>query len=55
LYIIRYCDSFEFDAPEVRDYLQEAGIPVLHLEDDYSLTSIQGFKTRIQAFLEMME
>ena len=55
LYIIRYCDTFEFDAPEVRDYLQEMGIPVLHMEDDYSLTSIQGFKTRIQAFLEMMD
>ncbi|MFQ5987372.1 MAG: 2-hydroxyacyl-CoA dehydratase subunit D [Dehalococcoidia bacterium] len=55
LYIIRYCDTFEFDAPEVRDYLEEAGIPVLYLEDDYSLTSIQGFKTRIQAFLEMIE
>lgn len=55
LYIIRYCDSFEFDAPEVRDYLEQAGVAVLHLEDDYSLSSIQGFKTRIQAFLEMME
>jgi len=55
LYIIRYCDTFEFDAPEVRDYLQAMGIPVLHLEDDYSLTSIQGFKTRIQAFLEIMD
>ena len=55
LYIIRYCDTFEFDAPEVRGYLEEVGIRCLHLEDDYSLTSIQGFKTRIQAFLEMME
>ena len=55
LYIIRYCDTFEFDAPEVRDYLQQAGIPVLHLEDDYSLTSIQGYRTRVQAFTEIME
>lgn len=54
LYIIRYCDTFEFDVPDVRDYLQDAGIPCLHLEDDYSLTSIGGFKTRIQAFLEMI-
>ncbi len=54
LYVIRYCDTFEFDVPEVRDYLQDAGIPCLHLEDDYSLTSIGGFKTRIQAFLEMI-
>ena len=53
LYIIRYCDTFEFDAPEVMDYLRDMGIPSLHLEDDYSLTSIGGFKTRIEAFLEM--
>lgn len=54
LYIIRYCDTFEFDVPEVRDYLQQAGIPCLLLEDDYSLTSIGGFKTRIEAFLEVI-
>lgn len=54
LYVLRFCDSSAFDAPEIRDYLQTAGLPVLHLEDDYSLTSIQGFRTRIQAFLEMI-
>ena len=54
LYIIRFCDTFEYDAPEVRDYLEEAGIAVLHLEDDYSLTSIQSFRTRIQAFVEII-
>jgi len=54
LYIIRYCDTFAFDAPDVRDYLQGAGIAVLHLEDDYSLTSIASCKTRVQAFLELM-
>lgn len=55
LYIIRYCDTFELDVPDVRDYLKDAGIPSLHLEDDYSLTSIGGLKTRVQAFLEMID
>jgi bzd-type benzoyl-CoA reductase N subunit len=54
LYIMRYCDTHELDAPDVRDYLQEMGVPVLHLEDDYSLTSIGGLRTRIEAFLEMI-
>ena len=54
LYVMRFCDTFEFDAPEVKDYLEEAGIATLYLEDDYTLTSIQGLKTRIQAFLEMV-
>jgi benzoyl-CoA reductase subunit C len=55
LYVLRFCDTFEFDAPEVKDYLEEAGIATLYLEDDYTLTSIHGLKTRIQAFLEMVE
>ena len=54
LYIMRYCDTHELDAPDVRDYIQEMGVPVLHLEDDYSLTSIGGLRTRIEAFLEMI-
>jgi len=54
LYVIRFCDTFEYDSPEVRDYLEESGIAVLHLEDGYSLSSIKGFRTRIQAFLEMI-
>ena len=54
MYIMRYCDTHELDAPDVRDYIQEMGVPVLHLEDDYSLTSIGGLRTRIEAFLEMI-
>ena len=54
LYTIRYCDSFEFDVPDVRDYLQAEGLPVLHIEDEYTMLSIARLKTRIEAFLEMM-
>jgi bzd-type benzoyl-CoA reductase N subunit len=54
LYVLMFCDTFEFDAPDVRDYLKEKGVPSLHLEDDYSLSGIDGFKTRIKAFLEMI-
>lgn len=51
-YIIRFCDTYEFDVPDVRDYLEENGFPVLHLEDDYSVFTIGQLRTRIQAFLE---
>ena len=54
LYIIQYCDTFEFDAPDVRDYLEQAGVRVLHLEDDYVLSNVGGVETRIQAFLEVI-
>lgn len=54
LYLFRNCDTFAFDAPDVRDYLQGAGVPVLHLEDEYNMNSIARLKTRVQAFLEMI-
>lgn len=50
-----YCDPHDYEVPDVRDYLQGLGLPVLHLVDDYSITSIQQMRTRIEAFLEMIK
>jgi len=54
MYVIRFCDSHGFDIPDVRDYLRKNDVPVLVLEGDYTLAKEQ-LKTRIQAFLEMLE
>ena len=54
LLVINYCDTFEFESVEVKDYLQLAGFPCLSVEIDYTLMSIDWLKTRIQAFLEMV-
>jgi len=54
LYVIRFCDTYELDAPDFRDYFQKKGLPVLYLEDDYSATTLGQLKTRVQAFLEMI-
>lgn len=54
VYLFRNCDTFAFDAPDVRDYLQERGLPVLSLEEEYSTSGIARLKTRVQAFLEMI-
>jgi benzoyl-CoA reductase subunit C len=51
---INYCDTFEFDSPEAKEALQEAGVPGMALEIDYTLMSIDWLKTRVQAFLEMI-
>lgn len=53
-YIVRYCDTCELEAPDLREYLQGKRIPILMLEDDYSLVTIGQLRTRIQAFLEMI-
>ena len=53
LYILRYCDNYGYDVPELRIYLEKAGLPVLHLEDDYLVNSAR-LKTRVEAFTEMV-
>jgi benzoyl-CoA reductase/2-hydroxyglutaryl-CoA dehydratase subunit BcrC/BadD/HgdB len=53
-YIIRYCDTCELDGPDLREYLNGRGIPVLMIEDDYSTSTLGQLRTRVQAFLEMM-
>lgn len=54
LLILNYCDNYEFESVEVKDYLQQAGFPGLIIEVDYTLMSIDWLKTRVQAFLEMI-
>jgi bzd-type benzoyl-CoA reductase N subunit len=54
LYIYKYCDPYGFDVPAMKSYIESAGIPVLYLEDEYSMSTIGRLRTRIQAFLEVL-
>ncbi len=54
LYTIRFCDSVKLEIPAVTDYLQQAGLPLLLIEDDYIMSSPGTLKTKIQAFVEML-
>ena len=54
MYVLRYCDNFGFDVPDLKSYLEKAGIRVLHIEDDYLISSAR-LKTRIEAFIEMID
>ena len=53
-YVLKYCDPHMMDYPDLRDFLQKAGLPVLYLEDDYTMASMGQLRTRIQAFVEML-
>jgi len=55
LYVIRFCDTYELDVPDVLDLLEKNGLPVLHIETDYNLTAIGQLQTRVEAFLEMID
>lgn len=52
--LIIYCDPYAFDLPDIKEFLIGAGLPVLAIEHDYTLMSIQRLKTQVQAFLEMI-
>lgn len=54
LYTIRFCDSVKLEIPAITDYLQQAGIPVLLVEDDYVMSSPGTLRTKVQAFIEMI-
>ncbi len=55
LYIMmKFCDLHEYDVPDLRDYMENKGLPVLHIESDYSMASVMGLRTRIEAFMEVI-
>ncbi|MBI4216174.1 MAG: 2-hydroxyacyl-CoA dehydratase [Chloroflexi bacterium] len=53
-YLIRFCDAFNFDYPELKGYFDTLGIPNLYIEDAHNMTTIGQLKTRVQAFVEML-
>ena len=55
LYTIRFCDTYQLDTPELKDYIQSLGQPVLFLEDTYITSPLGQWKTRVEAFLETIE
>ncbi len=54
LYILSFCDPHKLDLVDLRRYLDDAGLPSLVLEDDYTLANLESMRTRIQAFVEMV-
>jgi benzoyl-CoA reductase/2-hydroxyglutaryl-CoA dehydratase subunit BcrC/BadD/HgdB len=52
---IKFCDPYLDRLPRVQETLREAGIPLLLLEGDCSLRSIEQQRTRIEAFVEMLD
>ena len=53
--IIRYCVPYAHDVPLLKDRLKAQGIPVLALDVEYGTSGSGQIRTRVQAFLEMIE
>jgi benzoyl-CoA reductase/2-hydroxyglutaryl-CoA dehydratase subunit BcrC/BadD/HgdB len=49
---IKYCESQDYDLPDIKARIREQGIPFLELETDYQTTHLSQMRTRVQAFCE---
>lgn len=53
-YTLRFCDAYSFKVERDREWLTRMGIPMLHINSDYSSASKGQMRTRIEAFLELL-
>ncbi|MHA1509219.1 MAG: 2-hydroxyacyl-CoA dehydratase subunit D [Promethearchaeota archaeon] len=52
---LKFCDTYLYDVPVLKEILKENGIPVLFIESDGGLGDINQIRTRIEAFSEMIK
>lgn len=53
--MFKFCDPEEFDYPVYKKELEEAGVPMLYIEVDQQMDSIEQLRTRIQSFAEILK
>ena len=53
--MLKFCDPEEFDYPIYKKELEAAGIPMLYLEIEQKMDSVEPLRTRAQTFAEMIE
>jgi benzoyl-CoA reductase/2-hydroxyglutaryl-CoA dehydratase subunit BcrC/BadD/HgdB len=53
-YVLKFCDTFLYEAPVLKQRLDQVGIPMLIVESEYRKGRGGSMQTRIQAFLEML-
>jgi benzoyl-CoA reductase/2-hydroxyglutaryl-CoA dehydratase subunit BcrC/BadD/HgdB len=53
-YSLQFCAPYQIEATSVARAAQEAGIPMLRIDTDYSMEDVGQLSTRVEAFLEMI-
>ncbi len=53
-YALQFCDPYTIEAFNIRKAMEEAGVPFLYIETDYSSEDTGQISTRVEAFLEML-
>jgi benzoyl-CoA reductase/2-hydroxyglutaryl-CoA dehydratase subunit BcrC/BadD/HgdB len=52
---IEFCESQEFDLPDLKKMIKKEGIPIHVLDTEYQTTSLSHVRTRLQAFFESLQ
>jgi benzoyl-CoA reductase subunit C len=52
---LKYCHPFLYEAPLFQRKLQEQGVPAIFLETGHDLSGLGQLRTRVQAFIEMLD
>jgi benzoyl-CoA reductase subunit C len=51
-WLFKFCEPHAFDYPPVKNALDEAGVPSIHLEIEQGSVSIEQLRTRVEALVE---
>lgn len=54
-YILKFDDPYLFEFPEMKDFFDNNGIPVLRIETEHNTSAIGQINTRLQAFMETLK
>ncbi|MDD3890359.1 MAG: double-cubane-cluster-containing anaerobic reductase [Syntrophomonadaceae bacterium] len=52
---LQFCGLYSTESHLVQQTLKKADIPIMHLETDYSEQDFEQMRTRVEAFLEMLQ
>ncbi len=53
-YALKFCDTYQYDVPQLKQHLAAAGIKFLAIEDDCTASSAGQLRTRLEAFKEIL-
>ncbi|MGA8832209.1 MAG: double-cubane-cluster-containing anaerobic reductase [Desulfomonilaceae bacterium] len=53
-YGLQFCQPYQMEAMPVEHALENAGIPALRIDTDYSMEDVEQLKTRVEAFIERL-
>jgi benzoyl-CoA reductase/2-hydroxyglutaryl-CoA dehydratase subunit BcrC/BadD/HgdB len=52
---LKFCDPYLYEAPAIEHALRQTRVPILFIEGEYTGVFSGGSRTRVQAFLEMLQ